>query len=226
MMNNPEEQPAGTRKREREGDDYSRYAITFGEVAILHVGGVEIGTMREQGFSVPELEEARDRIRAEGGECELVMVSDALPEKLRAAHLAATLVIRNGTQLLLKSKSSADELLSEQDGIAYDRKFYNTRQKKTMNKQARYNVVFGEADVTASEDYQQPTVHGLSGLPRLAAVREALPELLGPKAAGLNAEGNHYYQQGSGIGFHGDAERKIVICVSLGSTSTLRYQWR
>ena len=30
----------------------------------------------------------------------------------------------------------------------------------------------------------------------------------------------------SGIGFHGDAERKIVICLSLGDTSILRYAWR
>ena len=50
--------------------------------------------------------------------------------------------------------------------------------------------------------------------------------MLGQKAEGLYAEGNHYYQAKSGIGFHGDAERKIVVCLSLGSTSVLRYQWR
>ena len=52
------------------------------------------------------------------------------------------------------------------------------------------------------------------------------PQMLGQKAEGLYAEGNHYYQAKSGIGFHGDAERKIVVCLSLGSTSVLRYQWR
>ena len=49
---------------------------------------------------------------------------------------------------------------------------------------------------------------------------------LGDKAKNLNAEGNYYYEQKSGIGFHGDAERKIVICLSLGDKSTLRYAWR
>lgn len=31
-----------------------RYAITFGEVAILHVGGEEMGKMSDRGFSVEE----------------------------------------------------------------------------------------------------------------------------------------------------------------------------
>ena len=35
-----------------------RYAITFGEVAILHVGGKEFGNgRRDKGFSVDELKE-------------------------------------------------------------------------------------------------------------------------------------------------------------------------
>jgi len=42
----------------------------------------------------------------------------------------------------------------------------------------------------------------------------------------LYAVGNHYYEFKSGIGFHGDAERKIVLCVSLGRSTTLRYCWR
>ena len=53
-----------------------------------------------------------------------------------------------------------------------------------------------------------------------------LVTVLGPKAENLNAEGNHYNHGKAGIGFHGDAERKTVICLSLGGSSTLRYQWR
>ena len=32
-----------------------RYAITFGEVSVLHIGGEEMGKMRDYGFSVDEL---------------------------------------------------------------------------------------------------------------------------------------------------------------------------
>ena len=46
------------------------------------------------------------------------------------------------------------------------------------------------------------------------------------KNKNLNAEGNKYFHNKSGIGFHGDAERKTVICISLGKSSKLRYQWR
>jgi alkylated DNA repair dioxygenase AlkB len=48
----------------------------------------------------------------------------------------------------------------------------------------------------------------------------------GKKAKKLNAEGNYYFHDKSGIGFHGDTERNILICISLGNSSTLRYCWR
>ena len=35
----------------------NRYAITFGEVSILHVGGKEYGEKRDVGFSCNELKE-------------------------------------------------------------------------------------------------------------------------------------------------------------------------
>ena len=72
-------------------------------------------------------------------------------------------------------------------------------------------VVFGDEEICASSDYQQPTVHALSGLPLLHSIRECLPVWLGSKAARLNAEGNHYYEVKSGIGFHGDAGT-VVLC--------------
>ena len=214
-------------KRKRaEIDSSSRYAITFGDCAILHVGGREIGAMRDVGFSVSELREAQQRIQAAGGSAELVMVSDALPVELRQSHEAATLLVRSGADLLLGRPLAADDLYHEQTHVEYDRKFWHARQKKTMNKQARYNVVFGAEEVAHNATYEQPTVRSLQSLPQLNAVRTALPQWLGSKASDLFGEGNHYYERQSGIGFHGDAERKIVCCLSLGCSAVLRYQWR
>lgn len=189
-------------------------------------GGAEFGEMRKQGFSVAELQSIADEVRSHGGEAELVMVSDALPMELREEHEAATLVLRNGASKLLASETAADDLLVEHQGVRYDRKFWDGRQRKTKNKQARFNVVFGPSAMSASESFEQPTVVAMPSLPYLDGVRCALPNILGEKATGLFAEGNHYYKKDSGIGFHGDAERKIVVCLSLGGTSTLRYQWR
>ena len=53
-----------------------RYAITFGEVAILHVGGAEFGKgIREHGFSVEELKAVGKKIES----AEYVSLSDNLP---------------------------------------------------------------------------------------------------------------------------------------------------
>lgn len=40
------------------------------------------------------------------------------------------------------------------------------------------------------------------------------------------AEGVHYYEESSGLGFHGDDGRQVVIGLCLGKTATLRYCWR
>eukprot|EP00913_Durusdinium_trenchii_P020888 g19626.t1 len=74
-------------------DEASRYAITFGEVALLHIGGRELGAPRALGgFTVPELVAVAQGLP----NAELVALSDVLPEELRKENEAATLVIRNG----------------------------------------------------------------------------------------------------------------------------------
>lgn len=202
-----------------------RYAITFGEVAILHVGGEKIGnSRRSEGFSVTDLREIQKKFDKYG---ELVMISDVLPENLRKENEAAVLIIRNGANILLKDKWGKNKLFMEQQNqVVYDDKFWSSRQNRTMNKRARKNTTFGPEDVKHSEDYRVFTVNSFARLPCLNQIRLRLSEYLGVKAEGLNAEGNFYFEDKSGIGFHGDAERKIVICLSLGTTSTLRFCWR
>mmetsp|Transcript_18344 Transcript_18344/g.42846 ORF Transcript_18344/g.42846 Transcript_18344/m.42846 type:complete len:284 (-) Transcript_18344:84-935(-) len=202
-----------------------RYAITFGEVAITHVGAPEYGTgLRDHGFSVTELRALSSKLPGS----ELVSLNEALPAEYKDApgadEDAAILVVRAGAVTMLQSATAAEELLKEQDSIVYDRMFFDRGQ--TKHKRARHNLVFGDVAHAASSDYKQPTVHSFSSLPLLARFRELLPRVFGAKAEGLFAEGNHYYDSTCGVGFHGDAERKIVICLSLGASSTLRYQWR
>ena len=200
----------------------SRFAITFGEVAILHIGSNELGKIRENGFSVKELKNIKKKI---GKQAKLIKLSKELPKEIRKENDAAVLVIKNGADLFL-GKGYADKLLNEQLKVEYDKKYYDIRTKKTKNKRARYNIVFGEENIKASEDYKIYTVKSFKSLKYLNKFRKSLPNFLGDKAVNLNAEGNYYYEKKSGIGYHGDAERKIVICLSLGSSSTLRYVWR
>jgi len=221
------EQVEQRKRRDREDhSSASRYAITFGEVAVLHVGGEEVGMQREHGYSVDELESLAAELAAGGACVELISLTAALPPALRKGNEAATLLIRNGASVLLQDKQAATALLCEQQGLTYDSKYWDGRRSRTLNKRARHNLVFADKGVDASSDYKQFTIKAFAELPRLAAFRAALQERLGEKAHNLLAEGNHYFETSSGIGFHGDSERKIVICLSLGATSTLRYCWR
>lgn len=126
----------------------SRYAITFGEVAVLHVGGQELGTHRAQGFQVEELR----AVAAARRDAELVLLSNALPVELRAANEAAVLVLRQGADTLLGREEAATELLREQEALAYDAQYWDARRRRTLRKRARHNILFGDHQVKPSSD--------------------------------------------------------------------------
>lgn len=116
-------------------------------------------------------------------------------------------------------------LLREQSALVWDTK---ARMKgRVVNKRARHNLCFGP---TAQEpDYKagRGRVVAFGDVPLLARIRERLPQFLGPKTHNLYAEGNLYPDPATacGIGFHGDAERRIVVALRLGGTMPLHYQW-
>ncbi len=70
------------------------------------------------------------------------------------------------------------------------------------------------------------TVIPFSKAPILGKFREAIPCYSGEQTRNLKAEINYYYDVTKcGIGYHGDAERKIVICARLGASIPICYQW-
>ena len=75
---------------------------------------------------------------------------------------AAVLIIRNAAELFL-GINGADKLLQEQDNINYDKKYFDYRRKKTLNKRARYNIVFGKQEVLHSDDYKTFSIKALKG---------------------------------------------------------------
>ena len=78
------------------------------------------------------------------------------------AKKAGVLVIRSieqGDSIIPVSKSFADKLLKEQDTkVKYDTKYWDNRRKRTLNKIARKNIVFGNKEIKHSEDYKQSSV--------------------------------------------------------------------
>jgi hypothetical protein len=81
---------------------------------------------------------------------------------------------------------------------------------------------------------QEPNIEKLMGtivpfekVKVLNKVRNSLPKYLaGDKSKDLVCEGNYYYDlKMCGVGWHGDAERKKVVGLRLGSTMPLHYNW-
>jgi hypothetical protein len=201
-----------------------RYALTMGEQAEIHVGGTSIGHgLAPNGYKVAELKGIADRFPSAA---HLTILSDRLDEKDRDENQAAVLLIKKGINLIMRDPKYDDQMLVEQDSIQYDTQYFDRRRKTTLHKRARHNTVFHNQGNVHSSDYRQSTVIAYSQVPLLSKLRARLPLVLGEKALELNTEGNFYFETNSGIGFHGDGERKIVICSSLGTSTTLRFVWR
>ena len=105
-----------------------------------------------------------------------------------------------------------------------DRKFFDRRRKRVLNKHARFNLCFGDESQVADFEKAKGTVVAWKDVPQLSALRAKLPELLGDKAKDLACEGNYYYDTSkTGIGFHGDGERRKVVGVRLGASIPLHF---
>jgi len=82
--------------------------------------------------------------------------------------------------------------------------------------------------------YVEATRNPFSDLPLLSVIRDNISKYTNKidpgeqKGNALNAEGNWYRKKDtrSQIGWHGDGERRIVVCLCLGSDSPLYYAWR
>lgn len=95
-----------------------------------------------------------------------------------------------------------------------------------MSLSHRHNLCFGPVDQNANYAAGEGTIVGFNHLRYLSHVREYLPILLNEKATNLVAEANHYYDVNKcGIGYHGDAERKIVVGLRFGRNFPLCYYW-
>jgi hypothetical protein len=108
---------------------------------------------------------------------------------------------------------------------------------KRMNKRARTNLCYvagreQEPDVWKGKgrivDLKKKTALNLA-VDRLRSMIEAgLIEIGSKTKVEINVvEGNRYYNlKNTGIGFHGDTERVVVICISIGCDNyPMRWQW-
>ena len=206
-------------------DTSSAITITFCDSAENHVGMEQIGDKSVSGFTLDDLRRVKDHfdIPSEGDDirCELYDLNVALPDELNHnVENAYILIIRQGVKAFVDPKTLEKELLS----LSWDTKAY--MRGRVVNKLKRHNLCF--ADYSQEPDYEagKGRIIEYSKVGNLSEVRTGLGSILGEVGQDLVAEGNLYYDVSKcGIEYHGDAERRKVIGLRLGTSIPLVYSW-
>jgi alkylated DNA repair dioxygenase AlkB len=200
--------------------------LTFGDCAENHKSMQKIGEPLKTGFSKKELDEAKKYFEDRGVVCEMVNLNTLLQQSDVKFTPAYLLIIRGGVNSLLNDiNCTADDLFNEHVQLKWDSKAF--MYGRVVNKKARHNLCYSDFEQTADYENKKGTVINFNSVPILKNIRDKLHTVMGSKKAHeLQCEGNRYYDvRNTYIGFHGDAERRIVIAVRLGKSFPLHYQW-
>jgi hypothetical protein len=215
--------------------------LTFGDVAESHVGMQQIGTMADRGFSLLDLQRSQIYFERLGVTTKIIHLNKFLPKdesiddpfekkflkiaREDPASQAYLLVVRNGIELLTKSPKGKN-LLIEMLIYKWDSKLWNARKKVVQNKLARHNLNFSDTRQEPDFSKGKGTTVAWGDVPILNSLRAKLIDAFGSSAKYLKCEGNLYYSRGkTGIGYHGDTERRKVIGVRLGHRMNIHYMW-
>jgi len=191
--------------------------LTFGDRAENHKGMQILGNAATEGFTLEEMRAAQCWMEARGIATEWI---ELVPyAQTTEAAPAALLIARGGVAAF----AEANAMMDEQRALEKDTKAF--MYGRVVNKKARHNLCFSEEAQAPAYDAGKGTVIAFDTVPLLKSVRAQLPEWLGKKAANLQAEGNYYYNEKCGIGWHGDSERRVVVGVRLGRTMPLHFHW-
>ena len=202
------------------------FSLTFGDVAENHKGMQKIGDLAKEGFRLEDLETAKKWFENKGCQCNIINLHELLPEvhQQNGNNHAWFLIIKSAVNALLEDKNGADNLFTEQDLLEKDTKAF--MYGRVVNKHARHNLCFGEVHQEPIYEVGKGRIYAFDEVPNLKKIRAKLGEIIGEKAINLQAEGNYYYDiKKCGIGYHGDAERKKVIAIRLGSCIPLYFKW-
>lgn len=202
--------------------------ITFCDRGENHVGMEKLGTYADEGFSLGDLLKIKKIF--EDNNCLVELYDLNYPiENLNQYpdDEAYFLIVRKGADHILSESgldSNSTDLFEELVSLDWDSKalMYG----RVVNKHARHNLCFASKNRKPNYAEGKGRIVSFKNLPLLNTVRSKIKEIVGQKVPKLVAEGNYYYDNTKcGIGYHGDAERKIVVGLRLGATIPLKFQW-
>lgn len=198
------------------------FTLTFGDQGENHVGMQKIGQMAKKGFTLEDLLQAKKFFERKGAKVEIYHLNKLLKDV--KAENAYVLVAKNGVNVLMGKKNSANDLYKEQDELEKDTKAF--MYGRVVDKKARYNLCFSEENQEPDYENRKGRIVAYENVPLMKMLMDRLGLVVGEKAKNLIVEGNYYYRPDDCyIGFHGDSERRKVIGVRLGKSFTLHYQW-
>lgn len=143
---------------------------------------------------------------------------------------AYVLIIPDAVNKLLLncSEFTQQQMYEEQCLLKHDKQAF--MKGKVVNKHARWNLCFGPTSCEPAYEEKQGTIVAYDDVPITQLLMRQVQRYFGPKAMDLRGEGNYYYDpRNTGIGFHGDAERRKVFGIRLAEDGTatppLHFQW-
>lgn len=207
----------------------SAICITFAECVENHIGNQQIGEKCQNGWSVNKLKNLKRKLDHSNINTSLVDLNNLLVggQFEEYSDEACVLVIKNCVDGVfgIDSKQCFEHLKT----LEWDKKYYDTRRKKVLNKNARWNLCFCDSAQQADYENGKGTVHTFetANMQKLKTKIESMMSGKSENIEKLNAEGNYYYNlKKCGIGMHGDTERRKVFGVNLGDCQRqLVFQW-
>lgn len=171
--------------------------ITLGEQSENHVGMVKNGNgLAQSGFTLEDLKSIS-----------LCFENTEIINLKHDDEDAYVLLIRNAVND--KNFAFIDELTN----FDWDKTYFDVRRNKVLNKRARFNVCFGENAVKPNMQQKQGSIIPFHSVPNLMTWKTKMESICKDK---FEVEGNFYYDvKKTGIGFHGDGERKKVIGLNI-----------
>ena len=209
------------------------YSLTFGDRAENNIGMEQIGKLATTGLQLEDLNKCIEKLKKNDINYELINLDDNLPQKYinlvdkekgKQKYGAFVLIIKNGVNFFLNDEKGADKMYFEQKSLPFDKKAL--MRGRVVNKKARWNSCFAPYSQKPNIENGKGTVIEFEDAPILNKLRKSFKKFFGKKTKNLMGEMNYYYDLNNcGIGFHGDAERKIVICARLAGNMSMHFQW-
>lgn len=233
----------------KDNKDNEVFTITFSESVENHVGMQQIGTRCFDGFTNKQIEELARQASESGFNTKIYDLIPLLPTFIpceeRDTLSAKVLVIRQGVRFFMElSSSSASSFVSSSSQTSITHllnEIQNLRDRvdkkafmygRVVNKHARWNLCFADTSQEPDYEHKKGRIIAFSECPHLQQCRnEIIQKFLKTivnEQHQLFAELNYYYNTTcTGIGWHGDTERRRVIGLRLGASDLmpLHFHW-